>query len=145
MGIAFNGQDFLMWWLKILEVVRFKLLPFRLSWIFIENMGHFFGLLVFIVANQSSPDAQRILYFRCVGRECQVAAYDLLVELGDGCPENLFNIVSQLICMHHVEDPGTLKEWEVHYRIYCCHKIIMPFIKYARNSVRSHWLIGVFR
>ena len=43
-----------------------------------------------------------------------MAAYDLLVELGDGCPENLFNIVAQLICMHHVEDPGTLKEWEVH-------------------------------
>ena len=55
--------------------------------------------------------------FRCVGRECQVAAYDLLVELGDGCPENLFSIVAQLICMHHVEDPSTLKEWEVHCSI----------------------------
>ena len=88
---------------------------------------------------------QHIVYFRCAGRECQVAAYDLLVELGDGCPENLFNIVAHLICMHHVEDPGTLKEWEVHFSICCCHKILMPFIKYVRYYVRSHWSIGVFR
>ena len=69
---------------------------------------------MFIVVNHSSADVKRIVFFRCVGRECQVAAYDLLVELGDGCPENLFSIVAQLICMHHVEDPSTLKEWEVH-------------------------------
>ena len=75
-----------------------------------------------------------------------MASYDLLVELGDGCPENLFNIVAQLICMHHVEDPGTLKEWEVlHYSIYSCHKMLIPFTKYVRYYVRSHWSVGVFR
>jgi len=52
-------------------------------------------------------------YCRCVARECQVAAHDLLVELADGCAENLVYIVSQLISMHHIGDPATLKEWEV--------------------------------
>lgn len=62
---------------------------------------------------------------RCVGRESQVAAYDLLVELADGCAENLVYIVSQLISMHHIGDPGTLKEWEVHHNIYCINKTII--------------------
>ena len=100
--------------LKYLKLYSSSCYLFIYLAIFRENLGHFFGLIVFIVVNQSWPDAQRVVCFRCVGRECQVAAYDLLVELGDGCPENLFNIVAQLICMHHVEDPGTLKEWEVH-------------------------------
>ena len=113
MRIDLKGQDFVMLLLKILEIVRFKLLPFFSTLRFSERTWVTFGLIVFIVVNQSWPDAEHVVYFRCVGRECQVAAYDLLVELGDGCPENLFNIVAQLICMHHVEDPGTLKEWEV--------------------------------
>ena len=106
-----------------------------------ENLGNFFGLLVFTVVNQSSPDGQHIVYFRCVGRECQVAAYDLLVELGDGSPENLFAIVSQLICMHHVEDPGTFKEWEVHYCIYYCHKVLLPFIISVTEKLRAFSLV----
>jgi len=75
-----------------------------------------------------------------------VAAYDLLVELGDGCPENLFNIVAQLICMHHVEDPGTLKEWEVHYSIHSsAQKFLMHFKNYLRYNGSSHWSIDMFR
>ena len=42
-----------------------------------------------------------------------MAAHDLLVELADGCAENLVYIVSQLISMHHIGDPAILKEWEV--------------------------------
>ena len=52
-------------------------------------------------------------YGRCVAKECQVAALELLVELAEDCSENLFFIVSQLISMHHIGDPATLKEWEV--------------------------------
>ena len=48
-----------------------------------------------------------------------MAAYDLLVELATGCSENLVYIVSQLISMHHIGDPGTLKEWEVQCSVYC--------------------------
>ena len=61
----------------------------------------------------SVPGVVLVVYCRCVARECQVAAHDLLVELADGCAENLVYIVSQLISMHHIGDPATLKEWEV--------------------------------
>ena len=83
-------------------------------------IGFFICFLVFFI-NQICFDVKHIVCFRCVGRECRVAAYDLLVELADGCAENLVYIVAQLISLHHIGDPGTLKEWEVQDNVHCIH------------------------
>ena len=53
------------------------------------------------------------LYFRIAGNESRIAAFDLLVVLAENCPENLKQIGTQLIKMHHQPDPATAKEWEV--------------------------------
>lgn len=67
-----------------------------------------------IFDTRSTPSKETVIdvHPKCVARECQVAAHELLVELATGCAENLVYIVSQLISMHHIGDPGTLKEWE---------------------------------
>lgn len=67
-----------------------------------------------IFDTRSTPTKETVVdvHPKCLARECQVAAHELLVELADGCAENLVYIVSQLISMHHIGDPATLKEWE---------------------------------
>ena len=54
-----------------------------------------------------------ILCFRIAGNESRVAAFDLLVVLAENCPENLKQIGTQLVKMHHQPDPATAREWEV--------------------------------
>ena len=43
----------------------------------------------------------------------RVAAYNLLVELADGCLDNLKAIAYELIKLHHTDQPRNAKEWEV--------------------------------
>ena len=54
-----------------------------------------------------------------------MVAHDLLVEMSDGCAENLFDVVSKLISMHHTGDPANLKEWEV-----------SPYNRQSRTEIR---------
>ena len=51
--------------------------------------------------------------YRISGLQSRVAAFDLLVVLAENCPENLKQIGTQLISMHHQMDPAIAKEWEV--------------------------------
>ncbi|XP_038074652.1 ubiquitin carboxyl-terminal hydrolase 24-like isoform X2 [Patiria miniata] len=46
------------------------------------------------------------------GRESRMAAFDLLIILCEDCPENLQLVSSQLIDMHHKQDPANAKEWD---------------------------------
>ena len=50
---------------------------------------------------------------RCTDLFSRVAAFDLIVELCSGCYDNLVLAASQLINLHHVENPDMAKEWEV--------------------------------
>eukprot|EP00731_Ephydatia_muelleri_P019119 Em0011g1159a len=49
---------------------------------------------------------------RCTDLFSRVAAFDLIVELCSGCYDNLVLAASQLINLHHVENPDMAKEWE---------------------------------
>lgn len=73
--------------------------------------------LIFDTRSTTSKEMVIDVQPRCVAKECQVAALELLVELAEDCSENLFFIVSQLISMHHIGDPATLKEWEFQPRV----------------------------
>ncbi|XP_015755638.1 PREDICTED: ubiquitin carboxyl-terminal hydrolase 24-like [Acropora digitifera] len=73
--------------------------------------------LIFDTRSATSKEMVIDVQPRCVAKECQVAALELLVELAEDCSENLFFIVSQLISMHHIGDPATLKEWEFQPRV----------------------------
>ncbi|EDO44319.1 predicted protein, partial [Nematostella vectensis] len=67
-----------------------------------------------IFETRGTPNKSAIVdvYPKCVGPDCQVAAYDVLVELAEGCCGNLFDVVSELISMHHTGEPANFKEWE---------------------------------
>ena len=51
--------------------------------------------------------------FRCSDSFSRIAAYDLLVELSDGCVHNLTEVCKELIHMHHQANPDLANEWEV--------------------------------
>lgn len=53
--------------------------------------------------------------YRCSTPESRVAAYEVLVELANGCLDNLSEICRELIDMHHQNNPETAKEWEVRH------------------------------
>lgn len=50
---------------------------------------------------------------KCSLAESRLAAYALIVELVDGCKENLEAVVKQLVSMHHRFNPDLAKEFEV--------------------------------
>ena len=50
---------------------------------------------------------------RCTDVASRVAAFDLIVELCLGCYDNLAFAATQLIQLHHLENPDMAKEWEV--------------------------------
>lgn len=52
-----------------------------------------------------------------------MAAYEVLVELATGCPENMENIARQLFAMHHTLKPELAKEYEV------CHLVLKFSVK----------------
>lgn len=52
-------------------------------------------------------------FFRCSSPESRVAAYEVLVELSTGCPENMETTVKHLLTMHHNVKPELAKEYEV--------------------------------
>ena len=43
----------------------------------------------------------------------RLAVYELLVELADGCLENLEAICRQLVAMHHQANTDVDEQWEV--------------------------------
>ena len=58
--------------------------------------------------------SDRVLDFSPVCEEVsRVAAFKLLIELADGCPENLVILTESLTKMHHKEKPHMSKDWEV--------------------------------
>lgn len=60
--------------------------------------------------------------YRCKSPDSRVSAYEVLVELATGCPENMEKIAKQLLSMHHYVKPELSKEYEV------CFLIIYLFI-----------------
>ena len=58
--------------------------------------------------------SEGVLDFTPVCEEvARVAAFKLLIELADGCPENVVILTDKLAKMHHMEKPHMSKEWEV--------------------------------
>ncbi|XP_015922706.1 ubiquitin carboxyl-terminal hydrolase 24 [Parasteatoda tepidariorum] len=49
---------------------------------------------------------------KCKSLESCIAAFEVLVELATGCPENMEKIAKQLISMHHSMKPELAKEYE---------------------------------
>jgi ubiquitin carboxyl-terminal hydrolase 9/24 len=57
--------------------------------------------------------SEGVLDFTPVCEEvARVAAFKLLIELADGCPENVVILTDKLAKMHHMEKPHMSKEWE---------------------------------
>ncbi len=53
------------------------------------------------------------LCFRCSASISRVAAYNVLVELADGCIANFVELCKELVTMHHQPNPDLANEWEV--------------------------------
>ncbi|GFQ83735.1 ubiquitin carboxyl-terminal hydrolase 24 [Trichonephila clavata] len=49
---------------------------------------------------------------KCSSLESRIAAYEVLVELATGCPENMENISKRILSMHHTLKPELAKEYE---------------------------------
>ena len=53
---------------------------------------------------------------RCTDSVSRVAAYELLLELADGCVENMQEMCRDLVLMHHQAHTDSDHQWEVSHR-----------------------------
>ncbi|KAK2177004.1 hypothetical protein NP493_624g01033 [Ridgeia piscesae] len=66
-----------------------------------------------LIMDDSGKDVEKSLVSpKCSTSDCRIAAYDLLLELADGCLENLTAICRELVSMHHQVHPESAKQWE---------------------------------
>ena len=54
-----------------------------------------------------------VVYGRCTDSVSRVAAYELLLELADGCVDNMQEMCRDLVAMHHQAHVDADHQWEV--------------------------------